>query len=148
MIARMSIDRLRRHPSYLMLQLVKEARRISGALGDDGLRSTHLSVLAWIADAGPTSQKQISDGLHIDPSDLVSLLDDLENRGYAKRRRDTRDRRRYAVEITADGMTALRHRLDVADALQDVLFEPLSAREREQLTELLLKVYQHHEAQR
>ncbi|MBY8850586.1 MarR family transcriptional regulator, partial [Saccharothrix sp. MB29] len=97
----MSAERLRRHPSYLMLQLTKRARRISADLVDDGLRSGHVAVLVRLVDGGPTSQRQISDRLGIDASDLVTLVDDLERLGYAARLRDARDRRRYSVHVTA-----------------------------------------------
>ena len=96
----MSVERLRRHPGYLVLQLSKQARRISTTVSKDGLRAPHVSVLARLAESGPCSQKEISDALLIDASDLVTLLDDLEQAGLASRHRDEHDRRRYAVEIT------------------------------------------------
>lgn len=137
----MSIDRLLRLPSYLMLQLVKEARRLT--TGD--LRGSHLAVLACVADIGPVAQKTISDRLRIDASDLVSLLDHLENSGYVGRQRDERDRRRYSVEVTSHGRRALGRRLDVAEQREAELLAPLTDRERDDLTALLLKAYLHRE---
>ncbi|WP_192909463.1 MarR family winged helix-turn-helix transcriptional regulator [Gandjariella thermophila] len=144
--------RLLRFPSFLMLQLVKEARRIRGSLGgspaDDGLRAPHVTVLACLADFGPAAQRTISDRLGIDPSDLVSLLDDLERSGYATRRRDERDRRRYVVAVTAAGRRILRRHLGAAEKLNDRLLAPLSPAEREQLHALLLRVLAHHDPSR
>lgn len=140
----MSIDRLLRLPSYLMLQLVKEARR--RASGD--LRGSHLAVLACVADIGPAAQKRISDRLGIDASDLVTLIDDLERRGYVDRKRDEQDRRRYSVEVTSHGRSALSRRLDIAEQQEAELLAPLTERERDDLTALLLKAYLHREGLR
>ena len=144
----MSIERLRRHPGYLVLQLSKHARRISTTVSKDGLRAPHVSVLALLAESGPCSQKEISDAARIDPSDLVTLLDDLEREGLASRHRDEQDRRRYAVEITDEGRTLLGARLGVAAEIDDLLFGGLTPGERDQLAGLLLKAYAHHEVRR
>ena len=144
----MSVERLRRHPGYLVLQLSKQARRISTAVSTDSLRSPHVSVLAMLSESGPCSQKEISAALGIDASDLVTLLDDLEQAGLASRHRDEQDRRRYAVEITDPGLELLGARLGVAEEVDDLLFEGLTAVERDQLAELLLKACAHHEARR
>jgi MarR family transcriptional regulator, lower aerobic nicotinate degradation pathway regulator len=141
-------ERLLRVPTFLMLQLVKEARRIGGSLGDDGLRAPHVTVLACLADFGPASQKTISARLSIDPSDLVSLLDDLERSGYATRHRDERDRRRYVVAVTGAGRRTLRRHLGAAERLNDRLLAPLSPAERDQLQDLLLRVFAHHDPSR
>ena len=137
----MSIDRLLRLPSYLMLQLVKEARRLTTG----HLRVPHLAVLACVADLGPVAQKKISDRLRIDASDLVTLLDDLQDHGYVDRKRDERDRRRYAVELTSHGRRALSHRFDTAEQQEAELLARLTDRERDDLRTLLLKAYLHRE---
>ncbi|MGM1059314.1 MarR family winged helix-turn-helix transcriptional regulator [Saccharothrix sp. Mg75] len=141
----MSVERLRRHPSYLMLQLTKRARRISADLVDDGLRHIHVAVLWQLVDGGPASQRQISDRLGVDASDLVTLVDDLERLGLAARLRDARDRRRYSVHVTAAGERALRHRLELAEEVEDRLFAALDAAERAHLADLLVKSFLHHE---
>jgi MarR family transcriptional regulator, lower aerobic nicotinate degradation pathway regulator len=137
----MSIDRLLRLPSYLMLQLVKEARRLT--TGD--LRGPQLAVLACVADIGPVAQKTISDRLRIDASDLVGVVDDLERHGYVARKRDERDRRRYSVEVTSAGRHTLDSRLKVAEQREAELLEQLTDSERADLTALLLKAYLHRE---
>ncbi|WP_177221068.1 MarR family winged helix-turn-helix transcriptional regulator [Lentzea xinjiangensis] len=136
----MSIDQLLRLPSYLMLQLVREMRRIARA----DLRGPHLTVLAHLAEREAVAQKRISDRVRMDPSDLVSVLDDLEGRGFARRRRDERDRRRFTVSITDAGREALRERLEAARAHEDELLAPLTPQERVELTTLLRKAYLHH----
>ncbi|MDX8034983.1 MarR family winged helix-turn-helix transcriptional regulator [Lentzea sp. BCCO 10_0856] len=136
----MSIDQLLHLPSYLMLQLVREARR----LARNALRGPHVTVLAFLAEQEAVAQKRISDRVRMDPSDLVSVLDDLEQQGFALRKRDERDRRRFTVSITDAGRQALRERLDAARAHEEELLAPLTSQERVELTTLLRKAYLHH----
>jgi DNA-binding MarR family transcriptional regulator len=136
----MSIDQLLRLPSYLMLQLVREARR----LARNDLRGPHVTVLAFLTEQEAVAQKRISDGVRMDASDLVSVLDDLEQRGFAQRKRDEKDRRRFTVSITDAGRQALRERLETARAHEEELLAPLTSQERVELTTLLRKAYLHH----
>lgn len=136
----MSIDQLLRLPSYLMLGLVREARR----LARNELRGPHVTVLAFLSEQEVVAQKRISDGVRMDASDLVSVLDDLEGRGFAQRKRDERDRRRFTVSITDAGRQALRERLETARAHEEELLAPLTSQERVELTTLLRKAYLHH----
>jgi DNA-binding MarR family transcriptional regulator len=140
MLRFMSIDQLLRLPSYLILQLVREARRLSRG----GLRSPHVTVLACLAEQEAVAQKRISEQVRMDPSDLVSVLDDLEGYGFAQRKRDDRDRRRFTVSITGPGREALRERMEAARAHEDELLAPLTESERVALTTLLRKAYLHH----
>ncbi|SDH36229.1 DNA-binding transcriptional regulator, MarR family [Lentzea fradiae] len=133
----MSIDQLLSLPSYLMLQLVREARRA-------GRTGPHLTVLAHLAERDAVAQKRISDSVRMDPSDLVSVLDDLEELGFARRRRDERDRRRFTVSITEDGRRELRERMAAARRHEDELLAPLTPAERDTLTTLLRKTWLHH----
>jgi MarR family transcriptional regulator, lower aerobic nicotinate degradation pathway regulator len=135
-------------PSFLMFQLVREARRIIGTLDDGGLRLPHVGVLSCLAEFGPAAQKDISTRLRIDASDLVSVLDDLERAGLVRRDRDRRDRRRYAVTMTTAGTDALAHRMAATKVLDERLLEPLTEPERSQLHHLLLRAYAHHDPDR
>lgn len=132
-------------PSFLLLQVVRDARRIGIELHGTTLRAPHLTVLAGLTEFGPASQKEISARLRIDPSDLVSVLDDLEQRQMVSRSRDQSDRRRYVVTILPAGHKALRVRLSQLHELNDALLAPLSAEERERLHELLIRVHSHHQ---
>ena len=137
-------DALLRLPSFVMFQLVRETRRLTAELGDDGLRLPHLEILCCLAEAGPLAQRDISARLRIDPSDLVALLDDLEKAGLASRQRDTADRRRYLVSLTDTGREVGQQRLATAQRMDEALFAPLGTEERAQLHRLLLRTYAHH----
>ncbi|HEX4700684.1 MAG TPA: MarR family transcriptional regulator [Pseudonocardiaceae bacterium] len=135
-------------PSFLMFQLLREARRIIGTLDDQGLRLPHLGVLSCLAEFGPAAQKDISTRLRIDASDLVSVLDDLERTGLVRRERDQRDRRRYTVTMTTAGTAALEGRMAATRVLDERLLQPLTEPERAQLHRLLLRAYAHHDPDR
>jgi MarR family transcriptional regulator, lower aerobic nicotinate degradation pathway regulator len=136
-------------PSFLLLQLARETRRIALRVGqEDGLRLTHVTVLSSLEWFGPSSQKDISRRLGIDASDLVSLLDDLEERGLVERNRDDRDRRRYLVTITTKGAGALHRHMVSMQKTNDILLGALSAEERDRLREMLIRAYRRHDPDR
>jgi MarR family transcriptional regulator, lower aerobic nicotinate degradation pathway regulator len=109
-----------------------------------GLRPNSYGVLTWIDRLEPVSQKQISDQIGLDPSDLVAVMDVLEQAGFVARQRDQDDRRRYSLTLTADGRRALR-RLDViaADA-EDAALAPLDAAERVAFEGFVRRIIDHH----
>jgi MarR family transcriptional regulator, lower aerobic nicotinate degradation pathway regulator len=133
-------------PSFVMYQLVREARRLVGS--DGSLRLSHLGVLSSLAEFGPAAQRDLSARLRIDPSDLVSVLDDLERGGLVRRDRDPTDRRRYAVTITPEGRERLTERLAASRRMDERLFAGLTEREKAELHRLLLRVYGHLDPER
>jgi len=141
-------ERLLALPSYVMFQLLRETRRLIGTVGDQGLRLPHLGVLSALAEFGPSAQRDLSERLRIDPSDLVSVLDDLEHDGLARRERDHKDRRRYAVTLTPEGRSRLAQRLAATQEMDERLFAVLSEDEKAELHRLLLRVYGHHDPER
>jgi DNA-binding MarR family transcriptional regulator len=101
------------------------------------LRPLARAVLMMVDARGPKSQREISDALGLDPSDLVSMLDQLEDAGFTERRRDTDDRRRNMVVITAKGSKAAARLADVAVRAEAAALERLTERERDQLARLI-----------
>jgi DNA-binding MarR family transcriptional regulator len=106
------------------------------------MRFPHFATLVCLEEFGPASQREISERLQFDPSDLVAFVDWLEEAGLVVRKRDPRDRRRYAVGLTPEGRRALRTRTRVADHLNEELFGSLEPADREVLRTLLLRALQ------
>jgi len=124
---------LARHGQFVNTQIRK-------AMAGTGLTPRHRQVLAELADRGPTSQQTLIEALSVDPSVLVSILNDLESQGLAERRRDPSDRRRHIVEMSGTGCDALR-RIETAVAQAEAeLFADLDEADRERLHDLLGKV--------
>jgi DNA-binding MarR family transcriptional regulator len=137
--------RLLNHPIFVMLQITRQARRHGTARNPDGLRLPHYATLSVLADFGPASQREISDRLRFDASDLVAVIDSLEQQGFVTRERDPVDRRRYAVQLTPAGRRELQVVERHSRRWQEEFLAPLAEPERETLRELLTRLYAYHD---
>jgi len=104
-----------------------------------GFRPPCLGVIAVVAHHQPVSQREISDALGLDASDVVGVMDVLESAGIVERRRDPHDRRRHAVVLTEEGEAAAQRFLDLRAEVEERVFGGLNANERRQLTDLLAR---------
>ena len=111
---------------------------------DAGFRPGCVGVLKAVATLEPVSQREVSERLVLDPSDLVSLVDILEKAGMVERRRDPADRRRHSLEITPGGKTALRRLDAVGRDVNEEVLTPLDDDERAALAHLLGRIVEHH----
>jgi DNA-binding MarR family transcriptional regulator len=71
---------------------------------------------------------------------VVALVDDLEHRGLAERRRDPLDRRAYSLYLTPRGRDVLAELERIAEVHEVELLTALDASERSQLISLLQRV--------
>ncbi|MGC5031180.1 MarR family winged helix-turn-helix transcriptional regulator [Micromonospora sp. DT229] len=129
--------------SRLSLLLAKRGSltdaRLRAALGANRLTPRHAIVLTYL-ESEPACQQVLVDLLEVDPSVLVTILNELEHAELICRRRDPSDRRRHIVEITPSGGRTLKT-LDATFAeVEDELFANLSPVERDTLRELLRRV--------
>jgi DNA-binding MarR family transcriptional regulator len=109
-----------------------------------GLSPYHHAILVLLDEGSRETQGAIADALGYDRGQLVGMLDELEDRGLVERRRDPSDRRRHLVRMTEEGTRALARLRELSARLEDDLFAPLSAEEREQLHALLLRLAAKH----
>ncbi|REF00231.1 MarR family transcriptional regulator [Thermomonospora umbrina] len=139
-------DPVLRLPTHLVAEFLRLARRTSEELYPaEELRRPHVVTLAWLADQGPMSQRQVSERLRVGPADLVGVIDTLERLALVERRRDPADRRRYSLHLTDEGRRALRERRVRGERLNDTLLAGLTEPERDTLRSLLLKALAHHD---
>ena len=106
-----------------------------------------IGILHGIYHMAPVSQKDLAKWVGIDPSDIVTLVDQLENQGFVLRTRDVNDRRRQLLSLTRKGEEArikLRHIGD--DAIRETL-APLNEKEIETLRKLMERVVYFHRQQ-
>ncbi len=124
----------------LLEHLARVGRRaFETTLEPGGLRPRHLIALKLLTDQGPASQQAMADSLSLDPSNVVGLLNELEERQLITRRRDSADRRRHIVELSPRGKKELCDAYDGLRRIDDDLLSPLSAQERATLYNLLVR---------
>ncbi len=68
------------------------------------LRPAEFSVLAMIADAPGQKQTEIAGQLGIKRANFVALMDGLERRGLAERRKIETDKRSHSLHLTPEGV--------------------------------------------
>jgi len=90
------------HAGLLLLESVE------AALEPHRLQMRHVAVMLVLDSTDhPLSQQELSKVLTLDPARMVAIVDHLEQAGYARRRRNLDDRRRYTVTLAARGRKAL-----------------------------------------
>ncbi|GAB2669353.1 MarR family transcriptional regulator [Saccharopolyspora gloriosae] len=96
------------------------AKLASAALSPLGLRVRSYSVLSFVAEgSGGVTQRRLADLVGLDPSQIVALVDELEDRDLVTRRPDPADRRNKRITATDDGhrlRDEARRRIDEAQA--------------------------------
>src|SRR3982750_2365925 len=61
--------------------------RFTEALEPFGIRPRHVAALIELRDRGKLTQQSLCGQLHLDPTNLVAILNELEQQGYATGRR-------------------------------------------------------------
>lgn len=124
----------------LLEYLARVGRRaVEATLAPGGLRARHLIALRLLNEQGPASQQGLADSLSLDPSNVVGLLNELEDRQLVTRRRDPVDRRRHIVELSHRGEEELCLSYSRLQLVEDDLFSALSADERATLYDLVVR---------
>lgn len=132
---------LMRHTGFLISRIGIVARkRFTERLDSMGMNLRMWGVLNVLDVEGEITQHALCRSVGIDPSSMVSTIDELEERGLVERRRHPTDRRAHALHLTKEGRHALAHGRELARSAQDELLAPLDGPEREQLHELLLRI--------
>jgi DNA-binding MarR family transcriptional regulator len=132
---------LSRRAGFLLVQLgTHRHRRFAERLAHLDLHPRHFGMLSQLAVNEGQSQQALSIALGIHRSAVVALVDDLEQRGLAERRRDPVDRRAYTLYLTPQGRELLAELQRVAEEDEAELLTALNASERSQLISLLQRV--------
>jgi MarR family transcriptional regulator, lower aerobic nicotinate degradation pathway regulator len=116
-------------------------------LAQIGLTARKAGILTLITESGPMTQKALGTALRIDRTTMVALVDDLEARGLAERRRHPRDRRAFLVTVTPAGQEAKTAAIGILDHQQERFLAPLGQRERLLLADLLRRLHQGQQGQ-
>ena len=109
------------------------------ALAPLGLRGKHLHVLTLARDH-QLSQQELAELAGMDRTSMVAVIDELERKGLAVRRRSTADRRRYLIVPTPAAEDMLRRCAAALDQAEAGLFGELSHAEYLLLRELVRRL--------
>lgn len=115
-------------------------RATNAALAEVGLRARHYAVLQVAAVPGGASQRQLGLDLGLDPSAVVSLVDDLQQAGLVARTPDPADRRARVINATDRGLAVLRKAAPMVAEAVGSMTGPLDADEVATLRGLLQRI--------
>lgn len=134
-------DALTKHTGFLLSRVgMVAAKQFSERIEQLGLNTRMWGALNVLDAEGAITQHALGKCTGIDPSSMVSTIDDLEKEGLVERQPHPTDRRAHALHITDKGHETLKRGRQLARGAQEDLLSPLSADERKQLHELLLRI--------
>jgi DNA-binding MarR family transcriptional regulator len=111
--------------------------RTAAALDSVGLTPALFGLLNVLGSSDGAIQQELGATMGIDPSTMVSLIDELEGSGLATRRPRPSDRRAREVTITPKGRRALEDARRMAAEVEDEVLQGLTDGERRELLSLL-----------
>ncbi len=131
------------HTGVLLTQIGRAVtRQYRAALWPIGVKPRQTAALLALRQGGAMSQQALGAWLDIDASNLVVLLNELEDLGMISRRRDPQDRRRHVVEISKRGNKRIDEVELAATRIDDEFFADLDEHDRARLHDLLARVAQ------
>ena len=116
------------------------SRRFHHILEPLELEPGEFALLRAVAASEGEAQSALAERLHISPSWMVAIVDELERRELLERRPHARDRRVRNLHLTAGGKKLLKQAERKAQQFDRQVTEPLTEPELEQLFELLERV--------
>lgn len=126
---------------FMLLRASTAAGRLAvDKLQPLGIEPRHHAVLALIVELGPLSQQDLADMLHVDRSTMVAVIDDLEAHRLAERKRNSTDRRAYAIHPTKAGTATQAAAAKLLHQCEQDYLATLTKAEQVQLYELLARL--------
>jgi DNA-binding MarR family transcriptional regulator len=133
-------------PVFLLARLgIAIKARAFDEFEQSGFSPYHYSVLALLEEGARDTQGAIADALQLDRSQLVGLLDALEERELIERHRDPNDRRRHVVSLTTAGRDQLASFRTIIERIEGEFLAPLDEADRASLHGLLSRLAANHD---
>ena len=114
------------------------------ALAPLEIEPQHWAALRAVASNEGKSQREVCGVLHMPPSRMVGLIDELEAKGLVERRTNAQDRRARAIHLTDAGRRRLGDAVARAVDFETWVCEPLEGAERDQLLAILQRLAEHY----
>lgn len=116
------------------------SQRFHRVLEPLGLEPGEFALLRAVAASGGESQQTLANRLHISPSWMVAIVDELERLDLLERRPHARDRRVRNLHLTVAGKKLLKRAEQQAQNFDRQVTGDLTERELQQLLDLLGRV--------
>lgn len=107
---------------------------------------TQLRALVFINNNGEITMTDLCEKLNIEKGSLTTMVDDLTKKGYITRTRDSRDRRKYILNLTTSGEEIAKDFLEALGTRLESRFLELNEEDRNKfmdsiknLEEILIK---------
>jgi DNA-binding MarR family transcriptional regulator len=134
-------DRAGTSVAFLLAQIGGHAAaKFAERLSSIDLAPQHAGILRVIGAGSGLSQQALAGALSIQPSRLVLLVDELEEKGLVERRDNREDRRVYELHLTAKGRRTLDAISLVAAEHDAATCAALNEGERAELQSLLARI--------
>jgi DNA-binding MarR family transcriptional regulator len=131
--------------AFLLAQIgAYAAARFAGRITELDLTLPQAGLLRLVAWRPGRSQQDLAELLGTPASRLVRMVDDLEQRGLLERRRNTEDRRRYALYPTEQGSRFMARLARAGAEHEDAICEDLDDVDRAVLHRLLTRIAARH----
>jgi DNA-binding MarR family transcriptional regulator len=130
-----------RNAAFLLSSLgFAVSRRFHEVLGPLELEPGEFALLRAVAASDGEPQNALAERLHISPSWMVAIVDELERRELLERRPHAHDRRVRNLHLTGAGKKLLKQAERKAQQFDGQVTEPLTETELQQLLDLLQRV--------
>lgn len=104
------------------------------------LRFTQFLILKRLAALGPMAAGELARSVELDGGAMTRQLDQLEGKGYLRRRPHEQDRRALRIELTDDGRALTQELMNCNDRVLHAAQRSLNDTERQQLRDYLARV--------
>ncbi|MBW4094279.1 MAG: MarR family transcriptional regulator [Acidobacteria bacterium] len=114
--------------------------RANKALENLGLKVRSYSVLSLACSGLAPTQRELAEFLSLDPSQIVPLVDQLEERGMVERQADPQDRRSKVITSTTAGRQLYKKARAATTAGEAITMANLNPDEQKTLRNLLSRI--------
>ena len=104
------------------------------------LRFTQFLILKRLSALGPMTAGELARSIELDGGAMTRQLDQLEGKGYLRRRPHEQDRRALRIELTEDGQAMTQELINCNDRVVKAAQRSLDETERQQLRDYLTRV--------
>ena len=94
------------------------------------LNRSQASVLFMLHQRDSMSQKELAAQLNITAPSITSMIQKMERDGYLTRHPDPKDQRVMRLSLTEKGKSCIQAVKDVADRMEEILFQGMSLEEK------------------